>query len=385
MKQYAIVAIGYNRPKSMQRLLDSLDRSIYGDDVVDLIISIDNSETNSVEKCANSFSWKYGEKKVVTYPERQGLRKHILHCGDFLQDYDAIAVFEDDVVVAPGFYSFMKAAVEKYANNDRVAGISLYNHLWNVHVNMPFEPAYTPYDTYFFQFAQSWGQVWMKKQWFAFKAWYEQNDEEFGNIDGIPRSVCGWPKSSWLKYHIRYCIETDKYFVYPYKALSTCFSDVGEHNRVRDTHLQVPMVIGNQIDYRFPNLGELDCAIYDAYFERKWSNKKICGINSDSICVDLYGYKEFHNSSRYLLSMKSLPYKRVAAYGLQYHPHEINVELATDGNDIILYDTSVSSELFTVSLSDVKEFRYRFKLYGKTKLLVKCIGEKVSTKIKNQK
>jgi Glycosyl transferase family 2. len=218
MNKYAIVVIGYNRPVSMQRLLNSLSQGIYGNDKITLIISIDNSGTDEVKKCADIFFWKFGEKKIVVYPKKQGLRQHILHCGDFLYDYDAIAVLEDDIVVAPGFYTYMKETVKKYHDNDQIAGISLYNHLWNVHVNMPFEPVPTIYDTYFFQFAQSWGQIWMKKQWFDFQKWYKQNREEFGEINGVPESVCGWPSSSWLKYHIRYCVEKDKYFVYPYKS-----------------------------------------------------------------------------------------------------------------------------------------------------------------------
>ena len=161
MGKYAIVAIGYNRADSMQRLLNSLSKVEYDGDDVSIIISIDNSGTDFVEKCADKFVWDFGEKIVKTYPERLGLRNHILSCGNFLKDYDAMAVFEDDIVVAPGFYMYMKETVAKYESDDRIAGISLYNHLWNVNAKLPFQPQCSPYDVYFLQFAQSWGQIWM--------------------------------------------------------------------------------------------------------------------------------------------------------------------------------------------------------------------------------
>ena len=40
----AIVAIGYNRPKLMKRLLDSVGKAYYEEDDISLIISIDESE-----------------------------------------------------------------------------------------------------------------------------------------------------------------------------------------------------------------------------------------------------------------------------------------------------------------------------------------------------
>lgn len=381
MGRYALLAIGYNRKNSMKRLLGSLARACYGDDEVNLIISIDNSGSDDVLNVANEFVWKYGEKKVVTYPERQGLRQHILKCGDFLSDYDAIAVFEDDVVASPCFYEYMKATVSKYGDNDDIAGISLYNHLWNVHVNMPFEPAYSQYDVYFMQFAQSWGQIWMKKQWFEFVEWYKNNCEEFGDTQGVPASVCGWPKSSWLKYHIKYCIEKNKYFVYPYKALSTCFADLGQHWKAPDTHLQVSMLTGNQKQFRLADMNDDDSVIYDAYFERVWKNTTIAGIDADDICVNLYGYKTFGENKRYMLSMKKQPYKAVCEFGLHYRPHELNAEFVSEGNDIALYDTQSAEESASERCDDIKVFRYRFRLYGKTKLLMKCIADKIKSKV----
>lgn len=123
-----ILTIGYNRANNLLRLLNSINAATFPTDDVDLLISIDNSGTKDVENAANSFKWLHGRKKIYTYPERLGLRKHILKCGDFLDFYDALVVLEDDLVVAPSFYMYVLMTVNKYIENNNIAGISLYTH-----------------------------------------------------------------------------------------------------------------------------------------------------------------------------------------------------------------------------------------------------------------
>lgn len=383
MSKYAVIAIGYNRPLSMQRLLESLEKAYYEDDDVTLIVSIDNSGTDAVEICANAFQWTHGAKRVVTYPERQGLRKHILQCGNFLRDYDAVAVFEDDIVAAPGFYSYMKAAVEKYQDDDRIAGISLYNHLWNVNVDTPFEPSPSPYDAYFLQFAQSWGQIWMKKQWFAFADWYQENCGEAIESEDLPAFVCGWPKTSWLKYHIKYCVERNKYFVYPYFSLSSCYSDAGEHTSYQTTYLHVPTLYGVKKNYQLPSLSDKDSVVYDVFFERDFRYVAQFDMD-DSVCVDLYGSKKNVHRFRYLISMQVLPYKAVKSYGMQLKPHENNVIYDVGGNDIYLYDLTKADMAAGRKKDATKEFRYRFRVYGNTKQMIGCVWEKLASKIRKR-
>lgn len=57
MENIAIVTVAYNRVKSLSRLLNSL---LCADiDNAPLIISIDKSNTNEVERYANDFIWPY--------------------------------------------------------------------------------------------------------------------------------------------------------------------------------------------------------------------------------------------------------------------------------------------------------------------------------------
>ena len=157
MSNIAIILVGYNRLASMKRLYTSLLNAEYAKDEVDLIISLDRSENEDVFEWANQAKWENGKKIVYRCPQRMGLRKHILHCGEYLKIYDAVIVLEDDICVSPGFYLYAKAAVEHYENNMQIAGISLYNHEINVNSNLRFIPEISYYDNYFIQFDQSWG------------------------------------------------------------------------------------------------------------------------------------------------------------------------------------------------------------------------------------
>ena len=378
MGLYAIAAIGYKRTDSMQRLLNFLAKADYDNDDVTLIVSIDNSGEDSVEVCARNFDWRYGKKEIITYPERQGLRRHILHCGNFLKDFEAIAVFEDDIIPAPGFYHYMKEAVAFYKDDARIAGISLYTHLWNENANLPFQPAYGVHDNYFMQFAQSWGQIWMKKQWFEFSNWYINNCGEMQDDDEIPQVVLEWPGTSWLKYHIKYCIKNNKYFVYPYGSLSTCFSEAGEHCKEKSTIFQVPLQEGLKKNYRFCSLDEDGAVVYDAFFERNIINS-LEGICAKDICMDLYGYRKSYLGKKYVLTTRTLPYEVIKSYGLELRPIEENVLQKIAGDFIYLYNTEISSS--TAACKDSELFRYWMRLNGKTRMLAKLVIKAIRNRL----
>ena len=218
MSSIAIIAAGYNRPDSLERLLGSLLRADYVGDQVDLVISLDKGRRQQeVINAAEKICWPYGEKKLRIFSERQGLRAHIIQCGDLTEQYDAVVVLEDDLIVAQHFYSYVKQTISRYADDYKIAGISLYRHQIHPGVNRPFEPANNGYDIYLQQFAMSWGQCWTKKMWERFKKWYVVNvEEDLTKGDMLPVYISRWNSQSWLKYFMRYIVEKDKYFVYPY-------------------------------------------------------------------------------------------------------------------------------------------------------------------------
>lgn len=348
----AICVIGFNRIFSLKRLLGSLNNAFY-DTNVPLIISIDKSDTDVVEKYADSFIWAFGPKRVIKHEENLGLRKHILQCGNLLEEFDALIVLEDDIEVSPGFFCYAKQCVEKYYNDDQIAGISLYNFHVNYLNKLPFTPLKTESDVYLMKCAQSWGQIWMKKQWGEFLNWYRENNEEFHESPHLPLSICKWPKSSWLKYHTRYCIEKNKYFVYPYTSLTTNYSDVGVHSNQSSYLFQVPLLFSCKKDYILePTIH------YDGFFENE-NILKYLNYNEDEICIDLYGEKSNREKKRYYLTTKLLNYKIISSYGLCLRPIELNVIKEIEGQGIFLYDTyTKANNHFSINCHSIYLYLY---------------------------
>ena len=98
MKSFALIIATFNRPKSLKRLLQSLQNSKYPErDDINLIVSCDYSGSDESIKIAEDFNWDYGHKKVITHSENLGLRNHMLFCGDLCKDYDGIVMLEDDL------------------------------------------------------------------------------------------------------------------------------------------------------------------------------------------------------------------------------------------------------------------------------------------------
>ena len=107
MKSFAIVLVCYNRLEGLKRLLSSLERVDYaGRNDIELIFSIDNSGTSIIAEFAEKYNWPFGHKTIRTFSQRQGLKNHILQCGDYTQKYDIIVVLEDDIYVSDSMYHF---------------------------------------------------------------------------------------------------------------------------------------------------------------------------------------------------------------------------------------------------------------------------------------
>ena len=335
----AICIVAYNRTDSLRRLLGSLERASYPSEEVTLVISIDKSDTSTVEDFADGYQWKFGPKRVIKHDRNLGLRKHVLSCGDLLDEFESIIVIEDDIYVAPDFYNYATACIDRFSDDDRVAGISLYNFRYNAEAQLPFNQLKTDSDVYMMQLAQSWGQVWMRKQWCEFRKWYDgltEGIESLGNR--IPASILKWPESSWLKYHTAYCICADKYFIYPYFALSTCFAEAGEHTASTSSIHQSLLYSGRNSTFKLN-----PTVIYDAYREFVGFGEYL-GIDEKDLCTDYFGLKGKIEGRRYLLTRQCLPFRRLRSFGLELRPYELNVINGIEGNMLFLYDTQTTAE-----------------------------------------
>lgn len=368
MGELTIVVIAYNRPDSLERLLQSLKKVNWQNDKIRIHISIDKETKESVGyketvKCAQEFEWEYGEKIVDCKEKNLGLKKHILQCGNLTNKYENIIILEDDIFVSPLMYEYAKQVIEYYKQDENIAGFGLYSFQRNPKNNLPFIALNEGTDVFFMQYACSWGQIWTKKQWNNFYNWYNENkDSKFENLD-IPDNVRNWGEKSWLKFYTIYTIASNKFFVYPHIGLTTNFSDAGTHNQISNFAYQCSLYTKSDKDIKFRYI-DIENAnnVYDAYFENIKLDK-LMGIEKN-VVSDIYGEKDIAkiNSNSYLLSSKIYNYKMIKQYSLTMYPYEQNLINDISGKEIMLYDLSQQCDNKKVKNKNYIIHRYLYKL-----------------------
>ena len=328
----AIMAMGYNRPNSLRRLLQSLLK-LKIDAQVPLLISIDAGGGQDVIDIANAFVWPYGEKEVLVHEKKLGLRDHFFFSGDITEKYENVLFVEDDLVISPESVKFADQFISKYKNEDRVAGASLYDPAYMEGLALRFYKLEDGSDVYFFQ-QPYWGNVWMKEKWAQFRKWYETYE---CRPELLPQHIAQWKKTSFKKVYIQYLIETNRYFVTPRASLATNCADPGLHIQQHTSVFQTPYAL-KWDDFRFIDFDE-SVAIYDAFFEivpevLKKLNPVLANYD---VTVDLYGRKSQH--AQYVIT--TMPVKKaVLTFNADYKPWELAVANNLIGDGIALAESS---------------------------------------------
>lgn len=331
----AIIVVGYNRLRSMQRLLSSLAAATYPDRNIPLIISIDRSGNGDLYRYVSDFEWQHGDKYVFIQKERFGLKKHIFWCGDLSRYFRAVIILEDDVFVARDFYRYMITAVDKYDNEEKIACISGYfNDLYG-YTGMPYTPM-SNYDVFAMQEVSSTGECFTQSMWRKFRDWlshYDLDDFDMERYE-LPDPIKRW-RRAWTKFYNAYMVEKDLYCIYPIHSTITNCGDVGEHNACSVVSVQTPLMTGRR-DYSMPDFSLLPQ--YDIF-----GNNRVLydflNLPMSDLCLDLYGNNPNVCKKRYVLTINKLPFLRVRSFGLSFRPQELNVMMGIEGSEIGLYDT----------------------------------------------
>ncbi|MGK0488817.1 MAG: hypothetical protein ACJAXB_002004 [Candidatus Endobugula sp.] len=357
----AIVIVAFNRPKSLLRLLGSVAKAEYPEgELVPLCLCIDyqdSKENRTVVEIAETFEWPFGPKDVIHQSENLGLKQHVLTCGDLTERFGSMIMLEDDLYVSPAFYDYAARALDYYEDEDRVGGVSLYGHKINVSGQLPFESLNDGNDVYFLQIAASWGQAWSQSQWRAFRDWFIFNTV-VPNSALMPDYIINWPATSWLKHYVHFLVDTNRYFVYPKIALSTNFSDAGQHNAKGVPFFQVPLVIVKS-RYRFESLS-VSNAVYDSFFEILPSRLSLLNYKLEryDYTVNLYGLKsKMKCKSKFVLVSRKVDENEMS-FALSLKPMADNIIFDLKGIGVSLVDVE---NLDAFMEPRVEERKYHFE------------------------
>ena len=330
----AIVVVGYNRQKSISRLLDSLIEANYPTNDIPLIISIDCSGDKELYRYVEEFEWPHGVKYVNIQTTRLGLKNHIFQCGELSKFFKAIVLLEDDLFVSPYFYEYVERTVEVYGEVDGVAEISLYKNESNGYAGLPFKNLSDGNDVFLMQDVSTWGQCWTEQMWTKFTQWRDTHTEV--DIQGVdmPERIKKWERA-WSKYYNAYVVATGRHIIYPDTSLTTNFSDAGEHGGTQNATVQVHLLQGRK---KYNLLPIENLVSYDIYCNNEAIPAWV-GMDPEDVCLDLYGIHGDSNK-RYILSTRFLPYEVIDSFALHMRPLEMNIKYGIKGEGIFLYDTS---------------------------------------------
>ena len=333
-----IVILAYERPDALRRLLASIESALYPPDAaVSLVISLDGSQRPQGRETlavARSFDWQHGPKTVLEHDQHLGVVGHFRAAGALARDYGDVILLEDDLTVAPPFYDFASQVLDRYRDDERIAGTCLYGLWFNGFTLEPFTPIDDGGDVFFLGVPHTQGLCFSAAQWAAFDAWWQAN--RVSAHPALHPAFLRFPPDEWFPNLAAYLAQAGRYFCFPRVSLTVGWGDAGAHFDNRTTWFQAPVQLGRR-DYRLPSFDAAD-AVYDGFFELLPDRlqRLAPALRNHDFDVDLNATKQPSNlrASHVLTSRPARA--ALARFGLEMTPPELNVVSGVPGTDISL-------------------------------------------------
>ena len=213
----AITMCGWRRPDNLGEVIDSMVAA--GCNAYPIHISIDggfpDEQKEMIECIGEKLSGQEVEPEVTVHKENIGAPTNIFQVlGRAFADssIDAVIHIEDDTVVHPQFFEYMRESLERYANTTEVFTVSGYSNSnlpWHTEHwggnNVGFRPWFTPWGWALWR--RTWDEI--KDQWFGItfhdhttfdptQSYTEESLLELGHKD--PKGAFDWPmRLLWRK------------------------------------------------------------------------------------------------------------------------------------------------------------------------------------------
>ena len=198
-----------HRVKHLSNLLQSLRDAKYDGDKVDLHISIDyaNGQEKEVVELSTVMQWEHGHKRITQHKTVLGV------AGNWLQDYDhptdghLMLVVEDDVILSPEFYRYIKMAYNIYISSPDPLATSIYGiALQRQHAVLqeskkrrygsfdPYSRIPHGHDVFFYQLFSTWGTAFTPDHWSNFLNWVKTK-----NLDDKSFCIPAFVTNKWMQ------------------------------------------------------------------------------------------------------------------------------------------------------------------------------------------
>ena len=180
-----IVLFAYNRPEHLKKTLNSLKKI---KKINKIYFFCDGPKQNAnkenikkIKQCRNiikKINWT--EKETYFQKKNIGIKNTLLLSAGIIfdqNDYKFAIYLEDDNIVLPGFYEYMKTCSKKFLNNTNIFSVTGYNFLLNKKLYSEIEN-----DHFFLNYTNTWSIGFWKRSW---KLW----KKEILNLEGKANSI----------------------------------------------------------------------------------------------------------------------------------------------------------------------------------------------------
>ncbi|KAF8552243.1 hypothetical protein OG21DRAFT_1374599, partial [Imleria badia] len=250
-----LTVITNNRPHSLRRLLDSIQRTLFYGDKVDIRINMDQTADPETMHIVHDFEWPHGDIFLHHRVIHGGLLPAVVeswypHCDD---SYGLL--LEDDIELSPLSYAWVKMALLRYKygesspSSSKLFGISLYQQKiielrptgrqpFSARTLFRAASLTDPTTPYLSQIPCSWGALYFPTPWREFHDYLSLRLSQSALpidttiVPGVRSNK--WTKS-WKKYFIELVYLRGYVMLYPnyddFASLSTNHLEVGSHVR----------------------------------------------------------------------------------------------------------------------------------------------------------
>lgn len=331
----AIVIMAHNRPDELRQLLASVGRA----DVAagtPLVLSLDlgGDRSADVAAIADAVSWPHGTIRRLDH-DRIGLVEHFHRCGDLADDFGAIVLLEDDLLVGPAFHRWATSALQHASDDAPVAGVSLASPFFDGYRHLPFEPILDGYDGVFAQIPWYDGMAWTSDMWQGYR------NAVIDPTTPIHRSFLDLADDEWFPDATRFLVQSERYYLLPRNAHATNSGAAGTHFGQRTDYFQVPLSMRGSTEWRLVSLDD-SLAVYDDHLEPTPSvvRRLVPDLTECDFAVDLLGVRDLSTvSAEHVLTTRPVD-GPVRSWGASLHPLVANLVHDVQGNAIHLAATA---------------------------------------------
>lgn len=259
-----VILIAYNRPKALKEALESLAANDLAEKT-DLYIQIDGpkgpedvARVEAVQDVARK-AMGFQSVEVACAADNRGLACSVIAAVEHvLEISETVIVLEDDLLVHPGFLTYMNEALECYAFRSEVWSVCGYSN--RIHV-----PDGYDFDAYFCPRSSSWGwgtwrDRWQSVDWNPTRASLKKNARAFNRWGGsdCAKMLRNWMEGRNQSWAIRFCYSQfiqGKASLFPVRSLvdpSAGFEGDGT-NCHKYSRFKFDMALGEKVSFQFPS------------------------------------------------------------------------------------------------------------------------------------